>query len=167
MATITPGTGATIAATTAEGQAFQIFQWWQMQEENLQINPLEQEYFVGNKNTDTGNKFFEGTWKIPVTFVPGSSLILTAVDLYSLAPFTPGTPLGTFVGSTAAAYTLHLIFWLISRQKNSAYNPDQFDYISAKYDAKTGFCEGTFNLPYTTSLLANGATQDMARPYLL
>lgn len=167
MAIITPGVGATISASTAEGQAFQLMQWWQMQEENLTINPLQQEYFTGIKNTDTGNVFFEGTWKIPVTFVPAALFTLVPGTLYSGLTFTPGTTPGTFTGATPTAYTLQVLLWLVNRESNSTYNPDGFFNTTAKYDANAGIYEGTFKLPYTTSLLPNGGTQDVARAYLL
>lgn len=167
MAIITPGVGATIAATTAEGQAFQLLQWWQMQEENLAINPLGQEYFTGTKNTDTGNKFFEGAWKIPATFTALAPLTLIPGTLYQGLTFTPGTTPGTFTGATPTAYTLQLLLWLVSRELNSQFNPDKFNNTTAKYDAVAGIYEGTFKLPYITSLLPNGGTQDVARVYLL
>lgn len=167
MAIITPGVGATIAATTAEGQAFQLLQWWQMQEENLTINPLGQEWFTGAKSTDTNNKFFEGTWKIPATFTGTAPLILVPGSIYQNLIFTPGTTPGTFAGVTPTAYTVQVLLWLVNRESNSQFNPDKFDNTTAKYDANTGIYEGSFKLPYITSLLPNGGTQDVARAYLL
>lgn len=167
MAVITPGVGATILAPTAEGQAFQLLQWWQIQEENLTINPLQQEYFTGTKNTDTNNKFFEGTWKIPATFTASAPLTLIPGTLYQGLTFTPGTTPGTFTGATPTAYTLQLLLWIVNRELNSQFNPDKLNNITAKYDAVAGVYEGTFKLPYITSLLPNGGTQDVARAYLL
>lgn len=167
MALITSGIGATILANTAEGQAFQLLQWWQMQEENLTINPLGQEYFTGTKNTDTNNKLFEGTWKIPATFTAAAPLILVPGPLYQGLEFTPGSTPGTFTGATPTLYTLQVLLWLVNRELNSQFNPDKFDNTTAKYDANIGLYEGTFKLPYITSLLANGGTQDVARAYLL
>jgi hypothetical protein len=167
MAIITPGVGATILAPTAEGQAFQLLQWWQMQEENLSINPLQQEYFTGIKNTDTGNKFFEGSWKIPTTFAATALFTLVPAALYLGLTFTPGTTPGTFTGATPTAYTLQVLLWLVNRESNSVFNPDGFFNVTAKYDANAGIYQGTFKLPYTTSLLPNGGTQDVARAYLL
>jgi len=165
MAAITPGEGATIQAPTAEGQAFQLLQWWQLQEENQALNPNGEEYFTGTKNTDTNNKFFEGTWKIPANFSP-APLTLQATEIYQGLTFTKGTG-GTFAGGTPSAYTLEVLLWLVQRENDSAYNPDRFNYISAKYDANLRMWEGTFKIPYQTSLLPNGGTQDVARPYLL
>lgn len=167
MAIITPGTAATILATTAEGQAFQLLQWWQLQEENLTINPTQLEYFTGDKSTDTGNKFFEGTWKIPATFTATAPLTIVASPLYQGLIFTPGTTVGTFTGATPTTYTLQVMLWLINREADSQYNPDRTSNITAKYDANLGMYEGTFKLPYVTTLLENGGTQDTARPYLL
>ncbi len=167
MAIITAGIGATVVAPTAEGQAFQLLQWWQMQEENLTINPLGQEWFTGAKSTDTNNKFFEGTWKIPATFTAAAPLTLIPGIIYQNLVFTPGTTSGTFNGVTAPAYTLQLLLWLVNRESNSQFNPDKFDNTTAIYDARLGVYEGKFKLPYITSLLPNGGTQDVARAYLL
>lgn len=167
MAVITPGTGATILAPTAEGQAFQLLQWWQMQEENLTINPTQLEYFTGSKSTDTGNKFFEGTWKIPANFTSAASLTIAASPLYQGLVFTPGTTPGTFTGAIPTTYTLQVLLWLVNRESNSQFNPDRFVNVTAKFDANSGIFEGTFKLPYTTTLLPNGGTQDVARAYLL
>lgn len=165
MALITPGAGGTIQAPTAEGQAFQLLQWWQIQEENPLINPNNEEYFTGSKNTDTNNKFFEGTWKIPASFLP-APLTLTASTIYLELVFSCGTA-GTFVGQTPTAYTLEVLLWLVDRENDSNYNPDKSNYITAKYDANLRMWEGTFKLPYQTILLSNGGTQDTARTYLL
>lgn len=165
MAVITPGIGATILAPTAEGQAFQLLQWWQIQEENLAINPLQQEYFTGTKNTDTN--FFEGKWKIPATFTASAPLILIPGTLYQGLIFTPGTTPGTFTGATPTIYTLQVLLWLVNREANLQFNPDRFNNTTATYDAVTGIYEGGFKLPYVTSLLPNGGTQDVARAYLL
>jgi hypothetical protein len=167
MAAITAGIDATISASTAEGQAFQLLQWWQMQEENPSINPNGQEYFIGAKSTDTGNKFFEGTWKIPCTFSSAPIPTLTAGTIYSGLTFTAGTTPGTISAATPTAYTLQLMLWLIARELDTAYNPDRINNITATYNAYEQMIQGTFKLPYTTTLLANGGTQDVARPYLL
>jgi hypothetical protein len=166
MAKIEPGEGATFRADTAEGKLFQALQWWQLQEENKTINPNGEEYFTGSKNTDTDNRFFEGTWKIPAIFIP-QPLSINAGVIYQNLDFSPGTG-GTFVGVTPTAYTLEVLLWLIQRQNDTSnYNPDKFDYITGRYDANSQMWEGSFKLPYQTTLLPNGGTQDLARPYLL
>lgn len=166
MVLITPGTGATIAANTAEGQAFQLMNWWQIQEDNPLLNPGGLEYFTGSKGTDTGNKFFEGVWKIPATFTAAAPFTVVPGNPYQGLVFTPGTG-GSFTSATATAYTLQVLLWLINRENQPLFNPDNFEYIAGKFDANTGMYEGTFKLPYVTTLLPNGGTQDIARPYLL
>lgn len=161
---IVPGEGATIRATTAEGQAFQMLSFLQNQEENQTINPLEEEYFTGTKNTDTNNRFFEGSWKIPAIFTPTG--MITAVEVYQGIIFSPGTG-GTFTALTPMAYALEVLFSLIYRQNDNNYNPDKYSYVTGKYDFNLRLCEGNFKLPYQTILLPNGGTQDTARPYLL
>ena len=166
MAAIVPGEGGTFSGNTAEMIIFQAMVFWSLQEENEVINPNSEEYFTGSKNTDTNNKFFEGTWKIPAIFIP-RPLTIIAATIYQGLSFSPGTG-GTFAGETAEAYTLEVLLWLINRQKDTSnYNPDKFDYISGRYDANAGMWEGTFKLPYQTILLPNGGTQDIARSYLL
>ena len=146
MAPITPSEGGTFTGDTAEKIAFQALTWWQFQEENKTVNPLGEEYFTGSKSTDTDNKFFEGTWKIPAVFVP-KPLGITANTIYQGLTFTPGTG-GTFSGSTAESYTLQVLLWLIQRQNDTSnYNPDKYEYITAKYDANRNLWEGTFEHP--------------------
>ena len=166
MAQVTPGENGTFQAGTAEGQLFQALQWWQLQEENQALNPLSEEYYTGSKNTDTNNKFFEGTWKIPANFTPSPIITLTANPIYQGLAFSRGTG-GTFQGESPTAYTLELLLWLVQRENDSNFNPDKYNYITAKYDANLRIWEGTFKLPYQTTLLSNGGTQDIARAYLL
>ena len=166
MAAITPSENGTFSGDTAEKVIFQALVWWGLQEENKALNPLGEEYFTGSKNTDTDNKFFEGSWKLPGVFTP-KPLIITAGIIYQGLTFAPGTG-GTFTGATPEAYTLEVLLWLIQRQNDTSnYNPDKFDYIKGQYDANSGMWEGTFKLPYQTILLPNGGTQDIARAYLL
>lgn len=166
MAPVTPGVAATITAPTAEGQIFQLMQWWQMQEEDTAtINPNQQNWFTGSKDTET--KAFEGTWKIPCTFTSGPIPTLIAGQIYSGLTFSPGTTIGTFSGPTPTAYTLQLMLWTIARELDKAFNPDRINNITAQYDFYAQIMEGTFKLPYVTTLLPNGGTQDVARPYLL
>ncbi|HZH39142.1 MAG TPA: hypothetical protein VEX17_03670, partial [Bacillales bacterium] len=158
--------GGTFSGDTGEKQLFQIFQWWQLQEENKSINPNGEEYFTGTKNTDTDNRFFEGTWKIPASFTH-QPVGMVAGNLYQGLIFAPGTE-GTFVGTTPTAYTLEVILWMMQRQNDTSNsNPDKFQYLTARYDANVQMWEGNFKLPYTTTLLPNGGTQDVARAYLL
>ena len=166
MAPVTPSEGGTFSGDTAEKIVFQALVWWGLQEENKALNPNGEEYFTGSKNTDTDNKFFEGTWKIPAVFTP-KPLTITAGVIYQNLIFVPGTG-GTFTGPTAESYTLEVLLWLIRRQNDTSnYNPDKFEYITGQYDANSNMWEGNFKLPYQTILLSNGGTQDIARAYLL
>jgi hypothetical protein len=166
MAQIIASEDCTFSGTTAEMVVFQELAWWGLQEENKTLNPNGEEYFTGVKSTDTDNKFFEGTWKIPALFTP-TPITITAGTIYQGVNFKPGTG-GTFTGATAEAYTLTTLLWLIQRQNDTSnYNPDKFEYITGLYNANSGMWEGTFKLPYQTILLPNGGTQDIARAYLL
>jgi len=166
MVSVTPGVGGTFSGDTGEKQLFQIFQWWQIQEQNENFNPNGEEYFTGVKSTDTDNRFFEGTWKIPASF-SWQPVTISARVIYQDLIFTPGTG-GTFVGTTPTAYTLEVILWMLQRQNDTnVSNPDKFEYITAQYDANAQMWEGKFKLPYVTTLLSNGGTQDIARAYLL
>ncbi|MEG3900166.1 MULTISPECIES: hypothetical protein [unclassified Microcoleus] len=166
MAQIVPSEGGTFTGDTGEKIAFQSLSWWQYQEDNKSVNPNDEQYFTGTKNTDTDNKFFEGTWKIPAIFTP-KPLGMVAGSIYQGLTFVPGTG-GTFSGATPEAYTLEVLLWLVQRQNNtSEYNPDKLEYITATYNANQLIWEGTFKLPYQTILLPNGSVQDTARAYLL
>jgi len=165
MALITPGEGGTFSGDTGEKKAFQALTWWALMEENESINPNEEEYFTGVKNTDT--KFFEGTWKIPANFTLQPALSIIAGVIYSGLSFSPGTG-GTFQGQTPEMQTLEILLWLIQRQNDtSSSNPDKLEYITGTYNPNSTMWEGTFKLPYQTILLPNGGTQDIARSYLL
>ena len=164
MTAITAGQGATISASTAEGQVFQLIQWWQLQEINGAINPLEQEFFTGSKNTDTN--FFEGTWKLPIAFVADSPAQLSATQIYQNLIFNPGTG-GTIGGETAEKYTLELMLLIMNKQKDGDINRDKNIYITGDVNLNEGMVEGNFKIPFTTTLLANGGTQDVAREYLI
>jgi len=166
MASITPGEGGTFSGDTGEKLAFQALRWWQIQEENKSVNPLGEEYFTGSLNTDTDNKFFEGNWKIPAMFSPKPLVAMSVGAIYQGLTFSPGSG-GTFVGETASSYTLEILLWLVHKQNDNSSNPDKFNYITAQYDANEQMWQGTFKLPYTTTLLSNGGTQDIARSYLL
>jgi hypothetical protein len=164
MVTVVAGVGSTFSGDTGESQLFQILQWWQIVEMNKQLNPNGEEYFTGIKNTDTDNRFFEGTWKIPASFTH-QPVGMTAGTIYQDLEFNPGTG-GTFISATPTAYTLEVILWMLKRQNNTISNPDKFEYITAQYDANLQMWQGNFKLPYVTSLLPNGGTQDVARSYL-
>jgi hypothetical protein len=163
MAALTPGTGATITATTAEGAVFQLLQWWQLQEANSSINPLEQEFFTGNKNTDTN--IFEGKWKLQVSISPEGEII--TIPLYQNLNFLVGTG-GAIVATSGEEYTLKLMIWLINRQKNTSdFNPEKVINITGTLNLNDGIIEGDCKIPFASSLLANGGIQDIAREYLL
>ncbi|MEG4807928.1 hypothetical protein QUA82_09885 [Microcoleus sp. F8-D3] len=162
MAPITPGEGGTIKANTAEGAVFQTMQWWQLQESNETVNPLDQQFFTGTKDTDTN--LFEGKWKLPVTIT--SEGLLTATPVYQGLNFAAGTG-GTISASSAEEYTLKLMLWLINRQKDTnTSNPDKIINITGSVNLNDGTIEGEFKIPFSPTLLPNGGIQDLAREYL-
>lgn len=166
MTAFNPGTGGTIVAVTAEGAAFQLFHWWQNQEKNKTINPNEQEFFTGAKNTDTG--YFEGKWKLMLTFVPNTPIVIAASSIYQNLIFNSGTGGDITVTTMPEQYTLELMLIIISKQLNTQVNnPDGAKYFTCAIDLNEGTAQGDFKIPFLTTLLPNGGTQDVAREFLL
>lgn len=163
MAALTPGQNGTISATTAEGAAFQLFQWWQIQEASNEINPLDQQFFSGTKDTDTN--IFEGKWKLQVSV--SSAGVLSATPIYQGLNFSTGTG-GAISGTTAEAYTLELMLWMINKQKDTnSSNPEKIINITGTINLNEGIIEGDYKIPFTSALSSNGGVQDIAREYLL
>lgn len=163
MVALKPGVGGTITGATAERALFQVLQWWQIQEQNDAINPLDQEFFSGTKNTDTN--IFEGKWKLPVSFTNAG--LLSAGSLYQGLSFSVGTE-GDIAATTAEEYTLKLMLWIINKQKDTANsNPEKIINVTGSVNLNEGVIEGEFKLPFLPTLLPSGGTQDLAREYLL
>jgi hypothetical protein len=164
MATITPGTGSTINATTIEGQLWQLIHLYQNAErvDTSSTNRIE------SSKDDTFN--MSGTFKLPgqLTFNSTSGIFTEAAIPYLPAtPFLPGSPLGTIKATTLSQYFIDVIMYLITWQNNGLKNTQGLKNIACKFDYNTMEFSGTFNLPYVVTIGAGGITSESAVEWLL
>ncbi|MEG4323603.1 MULTISPECIES: hypothetical protein [unclassified Microcoleus] len=163
MATITAGTGATINATTIEGQIWQLIHFIQ----NGERGNSESERFTGKK-TDTF--VMEGEFTIPggLIYTPATGLFaLAAAPYLSSLTFAPGSPLGTIKGATLAQYFIDAVSYAVAWQNNNSKNNNSLTNITLDFDYNTQLYSGTFKLPYNTALSANGSVVETAAEWLL
>jgi hypothetical protein len=101
MATITPGTSATINASTIEGQLYQLIHW---------IN-INEAFAGGNNNRFSLTKGEDGIASSAFTLEgslsrdPATSIITSVPNSYLIDTlFSPGAPAGTIKGTTFSEY---------------------------------------------------------------
>lgn len=148
MATIIPGTDATLTSTTAEGQLWQWINFVQRAEANLSINTLAENRITGSLDIDTG--IFSGNWSLPCTLVINSdgSQRITANDYLTGVTFSSGDPKGTFKSVGWGNYGLELIEYIINLQLLA--NPAvRTPNITASFNSNSRTYSGNFRLPFT------------------
>jgi hypothetical protein len=163
MASITAGSGATIGATTVEGQFLQLIEYYQTLE-SLAGNITN--FFAGTYDSDT--LIFTGNFQIPVKFVDQLNLTFTGdpdVGGFPSGTFTPGTG-GTFTAPLAINYFIQVVCKLISLQKDLAKNPQKTQNVTATLNLNTSLLSGNFAIPYTKVATATGISLSAAS-YLL
>lgn len=156
MATITPGTGATINATTIEGQLFQLVHF---------INNAEA-VAGGNSNYFSLDKGEDGILTSSFT-LPGQFIYTPLVGAYteSAIPylpttvFNPGSPLGTIKGVTLAQYFIDAMSYAIVWQNNLTKNSQKLTGVQLTFDYQSLSYVGNLSLPYTTILNTSGITE--------
>lgn len=148
MATITPGTGATLTASTVEGQLWQWIMFMQRAEGNLSINTLAENRITGSLDIDSG--LFTGNWSLPCTSTPelDGSRKIVANDYLTGLSFTPGNPVGSFVSPSWGNYGLELILHIIDLI-NLTSPTNRTPNVTASYNANTRVYSGAFRLPFT------------------
>lgn len=154
MATITPGTGSTISATTIEGQLFQLIHW---------INNAEA-IAGGDNNKFSLSKDQDGMLLSSFTLDSSFSQLAGLYSAKTLAylastPFSAGTALGTIKGTTFAQYFIDAMSYGIVWQRNQTKNPQRITGLSLKLDYTTGLYSGDLSLPYTSVLDSTGVTE--------
>lgn len=166
MATITPGTGATIKSSSAEGQALEILTYLQLQEASAVRNPLAANNIVGSIDLD--QKVFSGTYSIPANQVVSNTggLSINAATYLSGVIFSPGTD-GTFKSATPEAYALEVLMALQVIEQTAGRNPDGFNNITGTYNSDTKVYSGTFSIPVVVAIDNSGAVSVSANPYLI
>lgn len=166
MATITPGTGATISSTTAEGQALAALLYLQQRESNTVANPNAEDRISASFDTDLLT--FAGQYQLPATqAINGSGqLVIAAGNYLNGGTFTAGTG-GTFKSGTIEAYCLECLMYLQFLELQSAKNPSNRNYVTGTFNADNQIYSGGFSLPVSYSLGAGGAVSFVAVEYLL
>lgn len=141
---ITPGTDGTLQETSVEATFWKWVHWLQLKEDNLTLNPNEQNRISGRKDLDT--KIFEGTWSLTglLTFQDGKPQISAVPYLEGETGWATGTG-GTFSGENYAAYGIELITFICNKQRAAGVAAK----VTANYNANSNEWTGTFRLPFT------------------
>lgn len=165
MATITPGTGATINATTIEGQLFQLVHWINNTEATAGGNDSK---FSLSKGEDG---LLESTFTLDgqLTYTPATGLTAEAALPYlSAVTFNAGNPLGTIKGTTFAQYFLDCCLYAIvwQRQTNTK-NPQKLTGVTLDFDFAEAKYSGKVSLPYISVIGAGGVVSETAIEWLV
>ncbi|MGL5927108.1 hypothetical protein [Chroococcidiopsis sp.] len=162
MATITVGTGATINATTIEGQLFQLLHLINNAERGLE----PQKFSV----IKTDDYILEADFKIPgkVTFAPETGVFTETAEPYlpTLA-FSPGSPPGTIKSGTLSQYFIDVVAYIILWQNTSAKNPNTLKNVTMTYNYNSNEYTGNVILPFGSVLGTNGSVTEQATEWLL
>jgi hypothetical protein len=163
MATITAGTGATINASTIEGQLFQLLHF---------INNAES-IAGGDFNSFSLEKSEDGiltsAFSLPGQFlyVPATGYAESPTPYLASATFTAGSPQGTIKGATLAQYFIDAISYALVWQKNQTKNPQKVTGVQMVFDYSLCTYSGNLSLPYASSLGSNGTIQENATEWLI
>lgn len=164
MASITPGTGATINAPSIEGQLFQLI------------------HFINNAEAIAGGDFNNFSLEKSEDGILTSSFTLAGQYLYTPAtgvyaesatpylastPFTAGTPAGTIKGITLAQYFVDAVSYALVWQKNTIKNPQKVTGVQMSFDYQNCIFSGSLSLPYATFLGVSGAVSESATEWLI
>jgi hypothetical protein len=162
MADITPGSGGTFSATSIEKTLFQAIHFIQVAEKSA----TEEERFSASKD-DTFR--MKGSFTLPgklnrdnVTGV----FTVTAEPYLPAVQFSAGTG-GTIKGSTFSQFFVDVCQFIIFNQRIEAKNPNSQYNVSMIFDYSANKFSGEFDIPYTTSLSANGAIIETATDWLV
>lgn len=161
MATITPGSGGTINATTIEGQLWQLIHLINNAERGL-----SEQRIVTSKSDDF---ILSGDFTMPavITFAVG-----TGVFTESAAPYLPTTTFavgtgGTITGATLSQYFIDVVKYVIAWQNTPAKNTQALTNVTLSLDFSALEYRGTINLPYTTTIGTGGAIAETATEWLI
>lgn len=158
MAIITAGTGATITATTIEGQLFQLIHW---------INNAEA-IAGGDANNFSLSKDDEYiltasfTLKGQFIYTPASGIYAeSSIPYLPNATFNPGSPLGTgtIKGTTFAQYFIDAMSYALVWQNNLIKNPQKLTGVQMSFDFQTLTFAGSLSLPYVTTFSTAGIVE--------
>jgi hypothetical protein len=163
MATITPGTGATINAPTIEGQLFQLIHW---------INNAEA-ISGGDNNKFSLSKtdgLMESTFTLDgqLIYVPTTGKVNESPLPYLASQsFSAGTTLGTFKSTIFSEYFVDVLLYMITWQRNTIKNTQQIQAANLSFDFATAKYSGSLSLPFFSVLGVNGTITETAIEWLL
>ncbi len=156
MATITPGTAATIRATTAEKQLFHCLLLLQELETSTLYNPTRKDYVQTSFNDNAAT--FNANFSIPCEPALGTDGKPTFVGSNYLIgySFNPGTTLGSFKSTSLPAYLVEVLFYCQILESDTATNPNNKNFLTANYDSDRKIFTGNVTLPYTKTIEQTG-----------
>ena len=163
MTVVTAGGGATIAATTIEGQFLQLIEYYQTLEA---LGGNTTNFFAGTYDSDT--LIFTGNFQVPIKFNDPLNLNFIGdpeVANFPSGTFTPGTG-GTFTAPLAINYFIQVVARLMSLQNDLAKNPQRMQNVTATVNLNRNLLSGSFTVPYTKVATPTGISISAA-PYLL
>ncbi|MEG4516502.1 MULTISPECIES: hypothetical protein [unclassified Microcoleus] len=163
MTAITAGGGATIGATTLEGQFLQLIEYFQSLEAAAGNTT---NFFAGSYDSDT--LIFTGNFNVPIKFNDPLNLVFTGdpdTGSFPTGTFTPGTG-GTFTAPLAINYFIQVVSRLMTLQNDLSKNPQKTQNITASINLNRNTLSGSFTVPYTKSTTATGISINAAT-YLL
>lgn len=164
MATITAGTGATINATTIEGQLWQLIHY-------IQSAELTETTSTDRVQSSKDDSFvMTGSFTIPGSFAYSSStgsFSLSAAPYMPAIPFTAGSTPGTIKGATLTQYFIDVISYLVAWQNNPLKNTQALSRISLTFNYSKQEYSGSFSLPFTSTIGTLGSVTEQATEWLL
>lgn len=164
MATITPGTDATINATTIEGQLWQLVHYIQSAELTETTSTDRIQSSKDDSFVMTGNFTIPGSFAYsPIT----GNFSLSATPYMPAIPFTVGTIPGTIKGATLTQYFIDVISYIVAWQNNPLKNTQALSRITLAFNYNKQEYSGTFNLPFTSTIGVLGSVSEQATEWLL
>ncbi len=163
MATITPGSGATIISPTLEGQIMECLVFMELAESDSSKNPqIRDQVQVSWSNSTSFNASYTiaGTQAIDNTGRPSFT-----PTPYLTTTFSAGSG-GTFKSVTVEAYLLELLTRAEIWEGNSSKNTSSASNISGQFDTNTATWTWSIFLNTTLSLSGDGTARIVAKEYL-
>ncbi len=168
MATIIPGTNATIKSNTAEGQLHELCTYLEINEAIYSANNPTATIDNISSNHFQNSATFSANFSIPVqqTINADGQIVYSATDYLNSISFTPGSG-GTFKSSTCAGYFIEVVIYLQNLERNPATNPENRNFISGTFNSDSTIFSGAISLPVTLSIDNSGRVVYTAKEYLV
>jgi hypothetical protein len=166
VATVNPGSGATLKSNTAEQQVVEsVMLLWQAERVSVQ-NPTAVNSVVWTVNSSGG--MFQGSFSLPATqsIQAGGALLITVVPYLSGVSFAVGAN-STYSSASVEAAVLERLMYLQGLEQQSARNPNSRNFVTGTFDSETKLYQGTFSLPVATEIGSQGEIKFTAIPYLI